>query len=248
MSLVFSQEAAEYPALISDRPDMTESADLVFKHDLQIESGVFYEENKNESTHEKVFGYNSTLLRYGLLDNLELRVGLDFQEVQTEINGHNQKDKLSGFLPLILGAKVRVAEESGWFPKIAVLGNLFLPFTAAEDYRPETTGFDFLFAFSNTLSDKSALGYNVGAQWGDDSSEVSYIYSLSYGYSVTENISAFAEVYGSLPEDNAAGHSWDAGLTYLLNNDLQVDATIGSSFNTHQTLLLGAGVSYRLRH
>ena len=81
---------------------------------------------------------------------------------------------------------------------------------------------------------------------GDGSSEIAYVYTLAYGYSIIDNLSLYVELYGDLPEDSMANHFWDAGLTYLIMNNLQVDATVGSSITEGQDLLLSAGMSYRI--
>lgn len=60
------------PDLITDRPDQTESSSLVPLHAFQIETG-FVMENKyvGNYTH-KYFAYNTTVLRYGISNNLGL--------------------------------------------------------------------------------------------------------------------------------------------------------------------------------
>ncbi len=70
------------------------------------------------------------------------------------------------------------------------------------------------------------------------------MYTLAYGYSITKNLGAYAEVYGDLPEDNRANHYWDVGLVYLVKNNFQLDATLGRSFTEGQDLLISAGFSY----
>ena len=86
----------------------------------------------------------------------------------------------------------------------------------------------------------------MGAAWGNDSPELAYIYTLSYGYAITDAVGLYAEVYGDFPEDSSANHLWDAGITYLLKPTLQLDATVGSSFTDGQDILLSAGVSFRI--
>jgi hypothetical protein len=142
--------------------------------------------------------------------------------------------------------KVNIVHEKGYIPTIGFLAHLSLPFSAGDDYRPETTGADFRFSFAHTLSEKSSIGYNFGAQWGDDSSELAYIYTLSYGYSILDCLGIYAELYGDLPEDSSANHYWDAGITYLILYNLQLDATVGSSISEGQDLLLSVGASYRI--
>ena len=238
-----SQEIDEsLDALITDRPDATESPNTVPVGYIQVETGAFYESFKDNNIKNETYTYNTTLVRLGLLTNLEFRLGWDFAENKTS----NTNMVLSGFNPLLLGTKIAIAQEKGGFPEIGLLGHLYLPFIASNDYKPETTGVDFRFAFAHTLSEKSSLSYNLGAQWGDDSPEAAYIYTISYGLSITEKLSAYAELYGDLPENNKANHYWDAGLTYLISNNFQLDATIGSGITEGQDILLSGGVSFRV--
>ena len=233
--------------LVTDRPDATEASSTVGKGVLQIESGGLYESFEVNSIKTENYTYNTTLIRYGLLDNLEMRLGWDFVEGVTKVNGAKLDDVTSGLSPLLLGIKLDIAEENGAMPEIALIGHVFPIFSASRDFRPKTTAVDFRFSLSHTLSENSSLGYNIGAQWGDDSSEASAIYTLSYGYSFSDKWGMYAEVYGDLPEDSSANHFWDAGLTYLASNDLQFDAYVGTSITEGQDILIGMGLSYRIK-
>ena len=233
-------------ALITDRPDATESPTAIPKGYLQVETGAFFESFEKNSIKINSSTFNTTLLRLGLLDNLELRIGWDFTEVSTTINGNKLSDVASGFNPLLLGFKSGIAKENGAFPEIGVMGHIYLPFTASRDFKPETTGVDFRFSFAHTLSENSSISYNLGAAWGDDSSEAAYVYTLAYGQSITNKLGAYAELYGDMPENSSSNHFWDAGLSYLLSDNVQLDATIGSSITEGQDLLLSAGISFRL--
>lgn len=242
----FSQKKTTPETLVTDRPDQTESPSVVPKGYLQIETGGLYEDAGEKVLKQKTTTFNTTLLRYGLLNNLEIRVGWDFSEVKTENNGVKLDNVATGLSPLLVGAKLAVTEEKGILPEIGFLAHLYLPFIAGNDFKPQTTGADFRFSFAHTLTNKSGLSYNLGASWGDDSSEVSYIYTLSYGYSIIKKLSVYAELYGNLPENNTANHFWDAGITYLLSNSVQLDATVGTGISKGQNLLLSAGLSVRL--
>ncbi|MCL6293646.1 transporter [Jejuia spongiicola] len=242
----FAQDENTLGTLITDRPDATESPNTMPKGFLQVETGAFYESFEENNIKTEDFTFNTTLVRYGLLDNLELRLGWDFVEGKNKFNGNTIDNVSSGFNPLLLGVKTSIAKENGCFPEIGLLGHLYLPFTASTDYKPETTGVDFRFAFAHTLSENSSLSYNIGAAWGNDSPEASYVYTIAFGQSITSKLGAYAELYGDLPENNKANHLWDAGLTYLINNNVQLDATVGSSITKGQDILLSAGVSFRI--
>ena len=246
-SYLYGQEETQtLGALVTDRPDATESSSVVGTGTLQIETGSLYESFKENSVQNESYTYNTTLVRYGILDNLELRLGWDFVEGITKVNGTKLNNVTSGFSPLLLGVKVAIAEEKGAMPEIALIGHIFPVFTASQDYRPETTGVDFRFSLSHTLSERSSLGYNIGGEWGNDSSEAAAIYTISYGYSITNTLGMYAELYGDMPEDSSANHYWDAGLTYLVSNNFQLDAYVGTSITEGQDLLVGLGFSYRV--
>lgn len=232
--------------LVTDRPDATEASSTVGKGVLQFEIGAFYESFEQNNIKTENYTYNTTLIRYGILDNLELRLGWDFVEGTTKVNGNKLDNITSGFSPLLLGVKIDIAEENGAMPEIALIGHVFPVFSASTDYRPETTGVDFRFSLAHTLSERASLGYNIGGQWGNDSPEAAAIYTIAYGYSITNKFGAFAELYGDLPEDSKANHFWDAGFTYLVSNDFQLDTSFGTSITEGQDLFVSLGFSYRL--
>ena len=243
----FAQEKDNVSTLVTDRPDATEASSTVGKGVLQFETGGLYESFEENNIKSKTYTYNTTLIRYGILDNIEFRLGWNFVEGRKMTNGNNLVDITSGLSPLLLGVKIDIAEEKNGIPEIALIGHVFPVFSASEDFRPETTGVDFRFALSHTLTEKSSIGYNIGAQWGNDSPEASFIYTVAYGYSLSDKFGFYAELYGDLPEDSSANHYWDAGFTYLASKDLQFDIYTGTSITKGQDLLLALGLSYRIR-
>jgi len=245
-SLTAQEDNTSLGALITDRPDQTESPNALSKGFLQVETGASFESFYKNNIKTEYYTFNTTLVRFGLLENLELRLGWDFTEISTKVNGNKLDNVASGINPLLLGFKTSIAKENGAFPEIGFLGHIYLPFAASNDYKPETTGVDFIFAFAHTLSDTASLSYNIGAAWRDDSSEASYVYTIAYGHSISDKLGAYVELYGDMPENSSPNHFWDAGVTYLLSDNVQLDATVGSSITEGQDLLLSAGVSFRL--
>ncbi len=241
---IFAQQ--ERPELITDRPDATEAPSVVVQGALQIESGALFTSFEDDVLQTNTTTYNTTLLRFGLLENLELRLGWNFVEQRNKLSTAQEEFIQSGLSPLLLGMKVNITQEKGWLPTIGLIGHLFLPFTASDDFKPQNTSVDFRFAFDHTLSDSSSIAYNLGAQWEADTPGAAYIYTLAYGYSLTDSFGLYAELYGDMPENNSANHYWDAGLTYLVLPNLQLDATVGTSITEGQDVLVSAGFSYRI--
>jgi hypothetical protein len=131
---VFYAHAQENtPDLITDRPDQTESASVVPLRSLQIETGFIFESDNALDRKLTTYDFNSTLLRYGLLERLELRLGLAFLSERSKNNDTGISETVKGLSPLYTGFKILVVEEKGCIPQIAFLGGLILPFTARKN-------------------------------------------------------------------------------------------------------------------
>jgi hypothetical protein len=219
------------PELITDRPDQTESSAVVPHKFLQIETGFLLENKSNNLLKHKSYAFNSTLLRYGLLHNFELRLGLEYLSDRFEMKQQDTTSKIAGFGPLYTGFKVKIADEDGWKPEIAFLGGFVFPFTAKKDYKPSHVAADMRLAFSHTLSDRFSLGYNLGAEWDGESAGPLYFYSIALGVGLTNNLSIFAESFGLLNPEGEPENLVDAGFTYLILQNLQVDLSGGIGLN-----------------
>jgi hypothetical protein len=246
---IFTTNLFAQKELVTDRPDQTESSITVPHKSLQIETG-FLMESKVTDVHEfKDFAYNTTLLRYGLQDNFELRVGLEYlaSSVKTKSGPVNSTVNVDGFSPLYLGFKVMVREEDGILPEIAFLGGLNLPHTADEEYQTDYSAPSFRFAFSHTLSNMFSLGYNLGAEWDGFTADPEYYYSFVVGAAITENIGGFIETYGTMPEKSPSEHLVDAGLTWLVTPVFQLDISGGLGLNNEAIdNFVSLGFTYRI--
>ena len=238
---LFAQEE-NIGAISTDRPNATYAASMMNYKYLQVESGGIYQELEGNGYVEDAITYNTSVIRYGLLTNLEVQASWSYQE-----NNYHHRDLTSknGFSALHLATKVGVTEQMGWVPKMTLFSQLSFPFAVSKDYQNETTGIEVRMLMNNDLSKRSSLSYNLGVNKLNDASEISYVYTLSYGYSITQKIGLFAEVYANIPEDHTAEHFWDIGGTYLLSNNFQADLLFGTGFDNAQNYQIAAGLSYR---
>jgi len=247
-------------SIITDRPDATESPNTVEPGYVQIETGGYYTSYENAGVKTESHGYNTTLARIGLLENMELRLGVNYENnrVTSGMGEASVKTDFKSFSPLLAGIKINLFEGqslSGGPGKtdFGFLGHVYLPFSTSTPQGinpsdPKTTGADFRFSVGHELSDRAGLAYNFGGQWAGDGSGMAFVYTLAYGYSLSEHIGAYIEVYGDAPELASANHYWDAGFTYLVGWNLQYDVTIGRSITHGQDLLLSAGLSYKFAY
>jgi hypothetical protein len=242
---VKAQENA--PDLVTDRPDQTESSIVVPLRSLQIESGFVYALDENPLARAKNISYNTTLMRYGLLENMEMRLGIEYAGEEVTDQSTGKKTSSYGFSPLYTGLKLQITHEKGFMPEIAFLAGLELPFTAHKTFKTSHTAANMRFSLSHTLSERFSLGYNLGAEWDGDTPVPSYFYSVALGLSITGKAGAFIEFYGLIPEKGISTHLIDGGITFLIKQNLQLDASGGLGLNKEAVdYFISFGISYRL--
>jgi hypothetical protein len=246
--VVFTQLTAfaqEKPEIVTDRPDQTEAPVLVPKGGLQVETGFVYETDERNQLKTTNYTYNTTLIKYGINENFELRFITEYLGERQQVS-ETSYTRSEGFSPTALGVKIKLAEEKGIWPQAALIGHINLR-TGSETFSPEYTAADFRFTFAHTLSEKFALSYNVGAEWDGETPDATFLYTLSLGYIVTNKIGAYVEGYSFFPENSKADNRVDAGVTYKFSPVVQWDISggLGLSENAPDAFL-STGISFRL--
>lgn len=239
------QAQTEKPEIVTDRPDQTEAPVLVPRGGLQVETGFVFEKDREDNVDVKNFTYNTTLIKYGVNEFLELRLITEFLGERAKV-ADNPVSKVQGFSPLALGVKIKLADEKGFWPQAAFIGHINLK-SGSEEFAPSYTAADFRFTFAHTLSDKFALSYNLGAEWNGETPDANFLYTLSLGYLITPRLGAFVEGYSFFPESGKADNRFDAGITYKFSPVVQWDisAGVGLSRNAPDSFL-STGISFRL--
>ena len=231
--------------IVTDRPDQTEAPVLIPPGSVQVETGFFFEQDRNQQIEVTNITYNTTLIKYGVNDNLEFRFITEYLGEYVK-DSEAQATRINGFSPIAIGAKIKLADESGFWPQAALIGHINLK-TGYKEFAPSYTAADFRFTFSHALSDRWALSYNVGAEWNGETPEAIFLYTLSFGYAVTDKLAVFAEGYSFFPEETKADNRIDGGFTYKITPVIQFDVSggIGLSENAPD-YFVSTGASFRL--
>lgn len=234
------------PDIVTDRPDQTEAPVLVPKGSLQIETGFMMEKDEDLTLKSTNYTYNTTLIKYGINENFELRFITEYLDETTFDRVESKAQSSKGLSPVALGVKIKIAEERGIWPQAALIGHVNMR-TGSEAFKPHYTAADFRFTFAHTLSDKFSLSYNAGAEWDGESPQASFLYTLSLGYAATGKLGMFIETYSFFPEGETPDHRFDGGLTYKITNVVQADLSGGLGLNAKAPdYFLSAGLSFRL--
>jgi hypothetical protein len=245
----------EPPEMVTDRPDATESAVVVPRGYYQFELGWTHSEYEDEGIKDVVDSFPELLVRIGLSRRVELRAGFDGYEWEEVGSSGTEIESREGITDTNLGVKVGLFEEKGALPQMAVLATLNFP-TGAEEFTESRVLPELRMAFSNTLTERLSLGYNVGAFWfkeeradGTETTSSSAIWSVSLGVGITEWLSGYVEALGNpvLSALGSTSSAVDGGLTYLVRPNIQLDLAGGTGISGDAPdWFAGLGVSFRV--
>ena len=214
--------------LVTDRPDQTESSLVVPRGSYQLEVGWTFTRDDEDSVRFESHEVPGSLLRVGLSDKIELRIGwTGFVDSELRFGGFKASD--DGIGDGELGAKIHLAEERGGRPEIALLVSTSVPIG---DDAYTTDRFDpaLRLALAHTLSERVSLGYNFGLAFesgvgddGDRDTLSNAFYTVALGFALSDRWGAFVELYGDVPASASGGpaNAFDGGFTYLLRDNVQ---------------------------
>jgi hypothetical protein len=235
----------EKPAMVTDRPDQTETPVLVAKGGIQVELGAAVERDRRREVRYTNITYTTALMKYGVNENFEMRMCAEYLGERRKVFETNTTT-INGLSPLSVGVKIKLAEEKGCWPHAAMIGHINLRSGSAA-FVPDHTAADFRFTFSHNFSKKLSLNYNVGTKWNGKTPDATFLYTFAAGYMISDKLGVFAESYGFFPEGSEADHRVDGGFIYQFAPVVQWDISsgIGLSPNAPDSFV-STGISFRL--
>lgn len=240
-SVVSAQEA-----LVTDRPDFTESSSSVGSGVFQLESGVTYSDFRNGTD---VTTIGEVLARWGVAKDFELRIVLPTYSREGGGGGN-----ASGFLSSGVGFKYELTQGDGsgflGSMEAALIASTTIP-TGTADFATSEWQPSAVFCASWELSPNVGIGTNlgVGRPADDDNRYTTLWASVAVGVGLNETTSLFFELYGFNREENRGPSTatFQTGLVYLFSPDLQADLRVARRLTDRGVdFLVGAGLSWRL--
>ena len=238
--------------LVTDRPDFTESSSTVGCGVVQLEMGYTFTYNDDDVTGDKTRSHTTPemLLRVGISDHVELRFVWTYEWDEIETAGVlTQPD---GSNDLGLGAKIDLYEQCGWWPEQAIIIDGTVP-TGADAFSTDDVQVGVNYLYSWELPCDWGLGGSTGfftdtdTDAGDDF--VVWFQSVALGIPINDCWGAYVEYFGLYESErtgNVDQHFLNAGFTYLVSNDVQLDILVGLGLNDDaDDFFTGAGASFR---
>lgn len=240
--------------LVTDRPDQTESAAVVAPGSIQLEAGWMYTTSSRETSEERTHAVPVTLLRIGLARWIEARLAhAGWMTTQSRRAGGKHRD--AGLGDVELGVKLHAWKGGGLRPEAALLAAFSVPVghDAASTGRVDPS---FRWAFSHHPRGPLSVGYNLGVSWrtegapaGLASRRADGLYTLTVALAVSRRASVYGEGFGlvDLGGRTPARHALDAGGTYLVRPNLQLDISVAvGTSRAAEDWSVGAGAAIRL--
>ncbi|MEN9369660.1 MAG: hypothetical protein RI952_525 [Bacteroidota bacterium] len=237
---ICSQLSAQtLPPIQLDRPDQTECPFITPINYIQAESGFNIE---NTNSDRQILTTPTVLWKYGINKKFELRF------ITEMITDKNNSEKFTGLAPVTFGFKTALIEEKGIIPKTSFIGHITTATMGSEKFQTKYIAPSFRFTMQHTISDKMVLAYNLGAKWNGESAAETYLYTLTTGFSITEKLGLYTELYGFKTAYMRADHRFDGGFTYLVNDDFMADISGGFKITANGPKnYISLGLSYRMK-
>lgn len=252
-----ADDAPALDPIVTDRPDFTESTDAVPRGHVQFEGGYTFTLDREHSDRTRNHTVPEALLRIGVLEDLELRLGWEgysftdslFDDRTRGGRRTSREDWSQGATDITVGMKYKLFEQQGWRPHVGVIAQVSAPSGSTEltsgDVDPEVK---WLWAYD--LADRWGLAgnLNLAAPTDEEGRFAQTAASVSASYSWTERLGSYVEYYGFYPNARHAdcAHTLNGGVTFLVHDDFQIDLRVGAGLNEEaDDFLVGVGFGYR---
>ena len=236
---IFPASSSAQEAIVTDRPDFTESNRLVPKGKLQLESGFTF---TNQRLGMHLLALPETLLRFGAANGVEGRVGLPGFERTTG----GKAARISGFGDAYLGLKLPLpALRNG--TELALIPALFVPAGKA-GIQSEATQPEIKLVWAQSLADERSLSgmlyLLVPQEEGKRQRRIQH--TISYGLPLAKGYALFTEAVTDLGENILPAYQLHSGVTFQPDSNSQWDIHFGVGLNRQAPhSFLAAGYSVR---
>jgi hypothetical protein len=205
----------------TDRPDQTEETHVIDKKQLQIETGLLY--NYFDTGRSALI--SRTLIRYGISKKWE--VGLLVE--QGKERDRYIMETVQSTYPLAVRIKALITDNHTWLPHITLIGYLQRPYTSLHTKGGWRRSASLIAAFLHEVGFRWKIEYNAGFQQEAFGSAIAWQVNGSTHYKATQKAELFAGYFSQFQLSKNPFHNIDAGISYKIRKNLQIDLAAGSS-------------------
>lgn len=238
---VTSAAQAQESPIVADRPGFSTGTYTVEPGQFNIELGYQYAFNHSGAD-------RSTHTAPQLVFRTGVAAGLEFDLLWSGLNldhGDGQSSSTS-ISDLAIGGKFRLSKHEKY--NLTALGVVSFPAgndPSTSDQVDPTLGLLWDYSGSRRLSFFGVLQFTSTRVEGER--EYSGQFAAGASRSLTDRVGVFIEYFNDIPFDSEIDdqHSIDGGLTFLLNDDVQIDINAGTGLNNATDNFVGIGIAMR---
>lgn len=222
----------------TDRDSFTPSTTTAGKGRFIFESGWSFIDNRG---YKETNSFPEALLRYGLTDKLELRLGANYEVggAGSDVSGGNigeeglfSKGKLELDSNVSYGLKYRLTEGEGWLPGSAFIVQAATPTSGATTNTQVTSTYVFGWELPYRMKLDAAFRYIMATEEADHFNE--WAPSVVLKVPLGERINVHAEYFGIFSTNKAEALNrqyFSPGLHYLVNDNFEIGFRLGWGLN-----------------
>jgi hypothetical protein len=229
---------AQDDPIFTDRPNVTDAVSLISPGTFQVELGYYNTKADFAGGTDTYITAPNISLKYGLLDWLELRVLTNYGI--SKIDYGSGKDEVNGLTPITISPKFALMKQNGFVPKMAVATSFTFPDIGDQAFQVAELNYGFRLLFEYGFN-KFSWTNSIGTDWPKGTDQI-WAYTTVGGYAINDKLGTYIEIYGNL---NNKSNNFDLGLTYLINNRLQVDAIFAHNIGGSTARSFGFGIAWK---
>jgi len=246
------EEEDPNPRIITDRPHIAEAASLVGLGRVQVETGYTYFRDSEAGTTVQTHSFPEPLFRIGMFREwFEFRLQYNYfiEETNDPVVG---RTVLRGSDDIYIGAKIALAEQSGFFPELTIFPQMRVPsghpnFTAGE----VLPGMNFAYAWMVTEKLEIEANTQVNKRRDEtiDHFYTEILQTVNFEYDLVEKIMLFNEFVLFSPvgaQEAQVEYYVHPGLHYFIMPNVQLDFHAAVGLNrAADDMFGGVGFSWR---
>ena len=247
--------AAAEREMSTDRPDKTESPYTVPKGMVQLESdlaALTYDKHNAESATLESWTFGSLNAKFGLAENVDIQVVFDgYLNEQVKDRTTGTSLRRDGVGDLTTRLKINLWGNDGGTTALALMPFVKAP-TASHGLGNDEVEGGLIIPLAVELPGGWGMGvmteFDVTASEDGGGHHAEFVNSVTFGHDLTERLGFYAEFWSLISAQD--GPAWqgtvDVGLTFALNDSIQLDA--GCNFGVTESaedVHPFVGLSYR---
>jgi len=247
VSPAFAQAPApgSRPPLVTDRPDFTESSDVIPPRWLQFESGVTVEWDGPDALRTRAVSAPAALFRLGLGFRTELRIGAEGYVIE-----RRESEETAGYSDVELGAKVSLLKEGPNAFDLSLIASASFP-TGNAGFSSGGVDPTLKITWGRGLPAGFWLGGNLNFSWLTEGGSHfdQQALSVSVNHDIGLGWASYLEVYGfsRVTRTEGAGIVINGGVSRQFRGSIQIDIEAGRGLTAEAPdWFAGAGVAVLL--